>query len=173
MTRYPLTLRIIHWFTALMFIPMLAGGYFWLRPMASTDPTKLDALMYHMSIGVFLVTLTAVRLILRWRMAHPEATGIALWAHRALYLTVFLMPVSGFTMVFSARLNDIVFRPQRRALARRHGDHHRALLARGHGACPDPADCLAHRGRIQGPHDDQADGLDATPQPVPRPCRAS
>ena len=109
MTRYPLILRVIHWFTALMFIPMLAGGYFVIRPMASSEPLKLDALEYHMAIGVFLVALTALRLVLRWRMAHPLATGVAVWAHRALYLCVFLMPVSGFTMVFSARLNDIVF----------------------------------------------------------------
>jgi cytochrome b561 len=109
MTRHPLILRLIHWFTALMFIPMLAGGWFWLRTMSSADAFKLDALMYHMAIGVFLVALTALRLVLRWRMAHPQADGLALWAHRALYLCVFLMPVSGFTMVFSARLNDIVF----------------------------------------------------------------
>ena len=109
MTRHNLTLRLIHWFTALMLIPMLAGGYFWLRPMSSTDPAKLDALMYHMAIGVFLVTLTAIRLVVRLRKAHPQATGLALWVHRALYLCVFLMPVSGFTMVFAARLNDIVF----------------------------------------------------------------
>jgi cytochrome b561 len=109
MTRYPLTFRVIHWFTALMLLPMLIGGYFVIRPMASTDPLKLDALMYHMAIGMFLVALTALRLVLRWRMAHPEASGLAVWAHRALYACVFLMPVSGFTMVFSARLNDIVF----------------------------------------------------------------
>lgn len=109
MTRYPLIFRVIHWFTALMLVPMLAGGYLAIRPMASTDPLKLDTLMYHMAIGVFLVVLTALRLVLRWRMAHPEAAGLALWAHRALYAGVFLMPVSGFTMVFSARLNDIVF----------------------------------------------------------------
>ena len=92
-----------------MFIPMLAGGWFWLRTMSSSDTLKLDALMYHMAIGVFLVTLTLLRLVLRLRMAHPESSGLALWAHRALYMLVFLMPVSGFTMVFSARLNDIVF----------------------------------------------------------------
>lgn len=107
--RYPLAMRVIHWFTALMFIPMLAGGWFWLRTMSSSDPQKLDALMYHMSFGVGLVTLTALRLILRLRMVHPDSSGLALWTHRALYLCVFLMPVSGFTMVFSARLNDIVF----------------------------------------------------------------
>ncbi len=107
--RYPLAMRLIHWFTAIMFIPMLAGGYFWLRTMASSDPFKLDALMYHMAIGVFLVTLTLIRLVVRLRVAHPENTGLALWVHRALYACVFLMPVSGFTMVFSARLNDIVF----------------------------------------------------------------
>ena len=92
-----------------MFIPMLAGGWFWLRTMSSSDPLKLDALMYHMAIGVFLVTLTLLRLVLRLRMAHPESSDLALWAHRALYTLVFLMPVSGFTMVFSIRLNDIVF----------------------------------------------------------------
>jgi cytochrome b561 len=107
--RYPLALRLIHWFTALMFIPQLAGGWFWLRTMASTDPTKLDALMYHMIVGVGLVVLTAIRLGLRLRLAHPENTGLALWVHRTLYASIFLMPVSGFTMVFSARLNDIVF----------------------------------------------------------------
>ncbi len=109
MIRYPLILRLIHWFTALMFIPMLAGGYFWLRPMASSDPFKLEALMYHMAIGTFLVLLTVLRLVLRLRMAHPDTSGLAMWTHRALYLCVFLMPVSGFTMVFSARLNEIVF----------------------------------------------------------------
>ncbi len=109
MTRYPLALRVIHWFTALMFIPMLAGGWFVIRPMSSSDPVKLDALMYHMAIGVFLVTLTLIRLVLRLRMAHPETEGLALWVQRAMYLCVVLMPASGFTMVFSARLNDIVF----------------------------------------------------------------
>lgn len=107
--RYPVAMRVIHWFTALMFVPMLAGGYFWLRPMAQTDPFKLDALMYHMAIGSFLVALTLLRLVLRWRLTRPEATGMALWVQRALYACVFLMPVSGFTMVFAARLNDIVF----------------------------------------------------------------
>lgn len=87
--------------------PLLAGGWFRPRGMASSDPTKLDPLMYQMAIGVFLVTLTVLRLILR--MAHPENTGLALCVHRALYACVVLMPVSGFTMVFSARLNDIVF----------------------------------------------------------------
>jgi cytochrome b561 len=107
--RYPFAMRLIHWVTALMFIPMLAGGYFWLRPMASTDPVKLQALMYHMSIGVGLVALTLLRLVLRRRMAHPQTAGLALWAQRSLYLLVFLMPVSGFTMVFAGRLNEIVF----------------------------------------------------------------
>ena len=65
-----------------MFIPMLAGGWFWLRTMSSSDPLKLDALMYHMAIGVFLVTLTLLRLVLRLRMAHPESSDLALWAHR-------------------------------------------------------------------------------------------
>ena len=107
--KYPLSMRVLHWLTALLFIPMLAGGYFALRPMASDDPLKLDALMYHMAVGVLVVTLTLIRLVLRWRTAHSENTGLALWVHRAFYALIFLMPVSGFTMVFSARLNDIVF----------------------------------------------------------------
>lgn len=107
--KYALGLRIIHWVTAVMFVPMLAGGYFWLRPMDNADPFKLDALMYHMIFGVGLVVLTGLRLVLRWRMAGPMAHGPALWVHRAMYALIFLMPVSGFTMVFSARLNDIVF----------------------------------------------------------------
>lgn len=107
--RYPLILRVIHWFTALMFIPMLAGGYFWLRTMPNDDPFKLDALMYHMAIGMGLVTLTLIRLVLRWRMARPEVSGLALWVHRALYTTIFLMPVTGLTMAITGKLNEIVF----------------------------------------------------------------
>ena len=107
--KYPMSMRVLHWLTALLFIPMLAGGYFWLRTMPSDDPQKLDALMYHMAVGMVVVTLTLIRLVLRWRTAHPENTGLALWVHRAFYALIFLMPVSGFTMVFSARLNDIVF----------------------------------------------------------------
>ena len=107
--KYPLFHRSIHWLTALLFIPMLAGGYFWLQTMPSDDPQKLDALMYHMAFGMFVVALTVIRLILRWKMAHPENTGLALWVHRATYVLIFLMPMSGLTMVFSAGLNDIVF----------------------------------------------------------------
>ena len=110
--RDPLIVRVIHWVTALMFIPMVAGSYFTIRPMASDDPFKLDALMFHLAFGVTLVALTALtalRLVLRWRMTHPETAGVALWAHRTLYACVFLMPVPGFTMVFAARLNEIVF----------------------------------------------------------------
>lgn len=107
--RYPLVMRLIHWISALLFIPMLGGGYFWLRVMPSDDPMKLDALMYHMAFGQFLVLLFAIRLFFRLRNRALAATGIALWVHRAVYMLVFLMPVTGFTMVFSARLNDIVF----------------------------------------------------------------
>jgi len=109
--RYPLALRLIHWLTALLFIPMLVGGYFVIRTMDNADPFKLDALMYHMAFGVFIALLTVIRLVLRWRLltARPELSAAALWVHRAFYLFIFLMPVTGFTMVFSARLNDIVF----------------------------------------------------------------
>lgn len=55
MTRYPTDPARVHGFTALMFIPMLAGGYFVIRTLPGTDPVKLDALMYHMAIGGFLV----------------------------------------------------------------------------------------------------------------------
>ena len=94
--KYPMSMRVLHWMTALLFIPMLAGGYFWLRTMPSDDPQKLDALMYHMAVGVVVVTLTLIRLVLRWRTAHPENTGLALWVHRTFYALIFLMPVSGF-----------------------------------------------------------------------------
>lgn len=107
--KYPVVMRVLHWVTVLLFIPMLAGGYFWLQTMPSDDPLKLDALMYHMAVGSFVVTLTLIRLILRWKMAHPQSEGLAKWVHRGFYTLIFLMPVSGFTMVFSARLNDIVF----------------------------------------------------------------
>ena len=50
MTRFPPILRIIHWFTAVMFIPMLAGGWFWLRTMSSTDPTKTTDILVRVTL---------------------------------------------------------------------------------------------------------------------------
>ena len=58
--KHPMSKRVLHWLTALLFIPMLAGGYFWLRTMPSDDPLKLDALMYHMAVGVLVVSLTVL-----------------------------------------------------------------------------------------------------------------
>ncbi len=101
-------LWVVHWISALLLIPMLLGGYFWLRPMASSDPQKLDALMYHMAVGVALVALTVLRLVLRRRSGFRRR-GLVGWSQTAVYPLVLLMPVSGFTMVFAARLNDIVF----------------------------------------------------------------
>ena len=61
-----------------MFVPQLAGGWIGLRTMSSTDPTKRDAWMCHLTFGVMLVVLTVVRLVLRVRVAHLQAGRIAL-----------------------------------------------------------------------------------------------
>jgi cytochrome b561 len=116
-TRYHWLLVALHWVLAFFIIVSLYMGTMVLEDMPNSDPAKIDALRGHMIGGVVILALMVVRLLVRMMTAHPPAapTGMALadaiapWTHRALYLLVFVMVISGFATSLMAGLPDIVF----------------------------------------------------------------
>ena len=103
-SRYHPVLVALHWLVALMVIGLLCVGFFVLADMPSTDPTKLNILVWHMSGGMLVLALMIVRLIIRLRSARPPTatTGsklldrLAPFMHYSLYAIVILMAASGW-----------------------------------------------------------------------------
>jgi len=117
MKRYHPVLVALHWLLAITIIVMLLAGTFSLEPMLNSDPAKLDVLQIHMSLGLGVLVLMLIRLIVRWRSAHPPLADAGhpllnragVWAHWGLYLLVFAMIGSGIGTSLMAGLPDIVF----------------------------------------------------------------
>lgn len=115
--RYHPVLVALHWIVAAMVIVALFGGLVILEDTPNSDPSKIGSLRIHMILGGIVLLLTIVRLVVRLRTAHPPeassgfalADALAPWAHRALYLLVFLMAGSGVTLSVMSGLPDAVF----------------------------------------------------------------
>ena len=102
---YPLAMRILHWLIALLIIGLLAVGFI----MTSLDrDSQWHGTLYHLhkSFGVTVLALAVVRLALRLTLPVPPLPSVipaverflAHAGHWALYLFMFLMPVSGWIM---------------------------------------------------------------------------
>lgn len=101
--KYPLVSRIFHWVMAAAILFMVAAGLYMTRQEYS--PFVISLYGWHKSVG-FLI-LVAVALRLSWRLAFvrlPEAPGpkwqqrFARYTHYALYLLMFMIPLSGWAM---------------------------------------------------------------------------
>ncbi|WP_315831204.1 cytochrome b [Bradyrhizobium prioriisuperbiae] len=102
-TTYDPLLRKIHWATAILFImAMLIGLYCGLQE-PGTSPRR-ELLDVHKSLGVTLFALAILRVLVRLStQAPPEPAGFgpmvrlaARLNHWALYLILFIMPVTGY-----------------------------------------------------------------------------
>lgn len=103
-----------------MVAAVLLGGTPVTAATPNSDPEKIGHLKGHMivaaSIGVLMLASLVVRLVSRH--PPPACSGMAWvdklspWAHRALYLAVFIHIGSGLTMAVMAGLPDIVFNGQ-------------------------------------------------------------
>lgn len=116
-SRYHPLLVALHWLLAVLIIPMLAGGFFLLARLPNTDPQKIGALLWHMSLGMAIAGLMLVRLAVLLFSAKPAeaATGHAALdrlvpsAHYSFYLIVVVMAGSGLATAILAGLNRSVF----------------------------------------------------------------
>lgn len=78
--RYHPVLVALHWLLAALILFSLAMGSLSLEEIPNDSPAKLFALRGHMTAGVLILVLMAVRLLMRLTTAHPRAasTGSAL-----------------------------------------------------------------------------------------------
>jgi len=74
-SRYHPLLVTLHWLLAVLVVAMLCAGFLLLAPMPSTDPQKIGILLIHMSVGMSIPALMAVRFIVRmWTRRPADAT---------------------------------------------------------------------------------------------------
>ena len=109
--RYSKVAIWLHWLIALLIIGQLLGG----KIMTWMGPTslKFELYQYHKSFGIMILLLSVVRLI--WRLRHkPPAlpAGMKVWerraaslSHKAFYVLMIGIPLSGWAMVSASTLN--------------------------------------------------------------------
>jgi cytochrome b561 len=125
-SRYHPFLVMLHWLLALLILAMLGIGFLLLAPMPNTDPQKISILLIHMSVGMLVMALMAVRLLVRvWSTRPADATTgyapldrIASITHYGVYILVFLMAATGLATAILAGLNRSVFQATDEALPR-------------------------------------------------------
>lgn len=116
--RYTKIAVVLHWLLALAFLAMLASGL--TMEFVKLQPAfKFKLYQWHKSLGVIVLWLVAARLA--WRVFHtapelpPSIHGFERFAahagHWALYVFMFVMPLSGWLIVSSSSfgLPTIVF----------------------------------------------------------------
>ena len=116
-SRYHPALVVLHWVMALLIIAALALRALVMVKIPNTDPMKFEALRSHMSGGMAILVLMAIRLVIRSRSAHPAPASAGhplldrlAWAsHRLFYGTVAAMAISGIIMALQTGLFDSVF----------------------------------------------------------------
>ncbi|SER01586.1 cytochrome b561 [Solimonas aquatica] len=102
-THYSATAKWLHWLTLLLML----GGYTLGFIMADlpVSPTRLKMFVSHKWIGVTVFLLSLIRVL--WRLAVPPPQPVAMpawqrlaseYTHRAIYLMLFLLPLSGWLM---------------------------------------------------------------------------
>ncbi len=117
MKRYHGFLVLLHWLLAIMIIGGLVMGGKVLSATPNSDPEKLFYLRMHMSMGMLILALMAIRLIVRLITEKPPHADIGnamlnklgVATHYVFYLVVFLVAGSGLAIASMAGLPDIVF----------------------------------------------------------------
>ncbi|HEX5259303.1 MAG TPA: cytochrome b/b6 domain-containing protein [Sphingomicrobium sp.] len=101
---------IFHSVFAVLIIAMLVIGFFYLRPMSSTDPAKVTILGLHMIGGAAILMLLVARSTMRFPATGlPARRRFATIGHRVIYAVVALLLATGIATAVIARLPGIVF----------------------------------------------------------------
>lgn len=116
-TRYHPLLVSLHWLLFALILLSLGVGFFVLRNMPNSDPQKIGILLVHMSAGMAILALMAVRLAVRLWTSHPPQASIGVRladrlakpVHYGFYVLVLMMAATGLATALLAGLNEIVF----------------------------------------------------------------
>jgi cytochrome b561 len=104
---WPLAIRIAHWLSAALVLSLLVLGA--VMVLAVADPARrFELTQIHKPLGILALVLAGARLCCRLCLPAPKAVPAcrstapaAKAAHLALYLLLFLVPLSGWLMVTS------------------------------------------------------------------------
>jgi cytochrome b561 len=107
--RYPLSIRVLHWFMAIGIIGLIISGWY-MAGLANDAANKYDLYPLHKSFGVLVIISLAFRVFARISAQRkaliPSAPSVLkAWekqsshvAHLSLYLLMAAVPVSGYVM---------------------------------------------------------------------------
>lgn len=115
--KYSRSMRILHWAMALSIIGVICAGITMVA-LPDRDPVKFGVFFpWHKSFGMLALFLVVARLLIRFRTVIPplppgitkmEARAAAA-AHIALYVLMFLVPLSGYVMSSTFTQSDGVY----------------------------------------------------------------
>lgn len=104
--KYPLPMRAIHWLMAIILIGLIAVGIY--MEGMEKSPQKWEIYALHKSMGVIAMGLILLRILIRvvYRSKIPPLPQtlprrdvlLAKAVHILLYVTMFLLPLSGYIM---------------------------------------------------------------------------
>lgn len=106
--------KSFHWVMALLVISVFSIG--WYMDFLPLGMEKLEWMSRHKSLGVTVLALVILRVV--WRMSEPTPEELGKWrierlaakvGHLALYLLMFAMPLTGWTMSSAANYPVSVF----------------------------------------------------------------
>lgn len=112
--RYPPARQALHWLTVLLLVAAAALGLY--MTGLKLSPTKLSLYSYHKWIGVTILAVVLVRLWLVRAQPVAEHPAHAAWqalaarvTHRALYVVLLAVPVSGWLMSSAKGFQTVLF----------------------------------------------------------------
>lgn len=103
--KYHISIRILHWFMALMILGMIGVGWY-MEDLPRENPLKGQLVGLHKSFGALALILFFVRAALRLATKVPPLPEtipviqrfLAHAGHKLLYLLMFIVPLSGYAM---------------------------------------------------------------------------
>lgn len=103
--RYPVLLRVIHWFMAVTIIALFAMGLY-MTGLEREDPLRGTLYGLHKSFGALILFLVLLRVVVKLATKTPKLPqvfakweiGLAHAAHGMLYVLMFAVPVAGICM---------------------------------------------------------------------------
>lgn len=103
--RYDRVAAALHWITAALLLAQIALGF--LFHAMERGPVRTEWFAWHKTLGVTILVLTLARLIWRWTHTPPPFPNemprweqrIAVWNHRAFYVLLIALPLSGLIAV--------------------------------------------------------------------------
>lgn len=113
-TKYPARLRALHWVMAVLILSQIFVGWFMTPYDEAREPLVGQLYFWHKSFGLLIFALVAVRLATRLTADIPgfppsfpaNDRRYAHTAHRAMYMIMFLSPITGYVLSSTYEYSD-------------------------------------------------------------------